>query len=220
MLANVSFGSRAKVAVSYKGEHRMAIKAVAFDAFGTLVEIGDKRRPFEAILRLSTAAPVSSPMVGAVDLAAFAHACGVAPDPRHASDLAAELASIAPYPESRSVLIELRRRGIHTAVASNLALPYAQPIRDLLGDLIDTACLSFEVGHVKPDPDFYRALCHQLNLAPDEVLMVGDTWRCDYLGATAAGLHALHLDRRGNASPEQAAVSIRDLTGVLHEANS
>lgn len=191
------------------------IKAIAFDAFGTLVEIGDKRRPFEAILRLSAAAPVRSPMLGAVDLAAFSHACGVQPDPRHASDLAAELASITPYPESRAVLMALRQRGMHTAVASNLALPYAQPIRDHLGDLLDSACLSFEVGHVKPDPDFYRALCRQLNLAPAEVLMVGDTWRCDFLGATAAGLHALHLDRRGNAGPEQAAVSIRDLTEVL-----
>lgn len=196
----------------------MAIKAVAFDAFGTLVEIGDKRRPFEAILRLSTVPSVPSPMVGAVDLAAFAHACGVAPDARHASDLAAELASITPYPEARAVLIELRRRGMQIAVASNLALPYAKPIRDHLGDLLDIECLSFEVGHVKPDPGFYDALCRQLNLAPAEVLMVGDTWRCDYLGATAAGLQALHLDRRGNATPEQAAVSIRDLSGALRLA--
>ncbi|NHZ91397.1 HAD-IA family hydrolase [Massilia sp. CCM 8733] len=193
----------------------MAIKAVAFDAFGTLVEIGDKRRPFEAILRLARSAPARSPMVGAVGLAELARACDVAPDPRHASDLAAELASIAPYPEARPVLIALRKRGLRIAVASNLALPYAQPLRDQLGDLVDTACLSFEVGHVKPDPAFYRALCRQLNLAPAEVLMVGDTWRCDYLGASAAGLQALHLDRRGNATPEQAAVSIRDLTGVL-----
>lgn len=154
-------------------------------------------------------------MAGAVDLAAFSRACGVEPDPCHASDLAAELASVMPYPESRAVLMALRKRGMQITVASNLALPYAQPIRVHLGDLFDSACLSFEVGHVKPDAAFYHALCRQLHLAPAEVLMVGDSWRCDYQGATAAGLHALHLDRRGNADPEQAAVSIRDLTGVL-----
>lgn len=71
------------------------------------------------------------------------------------------------------------------------------------------------MGTVKPDAAFFRELCQRLDCEPSEVLMVGDTWRCDDAGATAAGMSAMHLDRRGNAGPEQQAVAINDLRGVL-----
>lgn len=45
--------------------------------------------------------------------------------------------------------------------------------------------------------------------------MVGDTWRCDYAGARAAGLMALHLDRRETATTEQRAVSVTTLGDLL-----
>jgi HAD superfamily hydrolase (TIGR01549 family) len=98
------------------------------------------------------------------------------------ADLQAELASTQPYPEARGVLEELKRLGLRTAVASNLALPYARPIEKELGALLDISCMSFEVGFVKPHGGFYAALCRRLNLLPQEVLMIGDTWRCDYEG--------------------------------------
>lgn len=195
------------------------IKAVAFDAFGTLVQIHDKRRPYARLAKAAAKPLARSPMCEPIDLDAMAHLCGLTLDASamailHA-DLQAELASTQPYPEAQEVLEELKRLGLRTAVASNLALPYARPIEEELGALLDISCLSFEVGFVKPDGDFYTALCRLLNLLPQEVLMIGDTWRCDYEGATTAGLHAIHLDRRGNAGEHQF-VSASDLRGVLH----
>lgn len=195
------------------------IKAVAFDAFGTLVEIHDKRRPYAKLAKAAAQRLARSPMCEPIDLDAMARLCGLTleaseMDILHA-DLQAELASTQPYPEAQEVLEELRRIGIRTAVASNLALPYARPIEDKLGPLLDVSCMSFEVGFVKPDGGFYAALCRRLQLLPQEVLMIGDTWRCDYEGATAAGLHAIHLNRRGNAEDHQLAVSATDLHGVL-----
>jgi HAD superfamily hydrolase (TIGR01549 family) len=195
------------------------IKAVAFDAFGTLVEIHDKRRPYARLAKAATQPLAKSPMCEPIDLDAMAHLCGVTLDASEIdalrADLQTELASTQPYPEAQEVLEELRRFGIRTAVASNLASPYASPIKDKLGHLLDVSCMSFEVGFVKPDTGFYAALCERLNLLPHEVLMIGDTWRCDYEGATAAGLHAIHLDRRGNAEEHQVSVSAADLRGVF-----
>lgn len=195
------------------------IKAVAFDAYGTLVEIGEKRRPFAKLASFSAQGPRASPLTKRMDLEQFFAAVGPHSDaPSLESlqrDLAAELASTRAYPEAAFVLSQLRDRGIRTAVASNLAMPYADPIRNELGELFDAFCFSFDVGAAKPEAGFYAALAGMLRLHPSEILMVGDTWRCDYTGATDAGFAALHLDRRRNAAPHQVAVSIHDLSGVL-----
>jgi FMN phosphatase YigB (HAD superfamily) len=194
------------------------IKAVAFDAYGTLVDIADKRRPFAQLIALSQKTPVTSPLIHAMDLTELRDALDVSLEDVDWSalqeDLAAELASIHPYPEASSVLEDLRAQGIRTAVASNLAKPYALPIQKELGPLLDVSCWSFDVGAVKPDAAFYGALCDLLNVDRSSILMVGDTWRCDYAGAVGAGLHGLHLDRRGNAAGDQIPVSIRDLRGI------
>jgi len=195
------------------------IKAVAFDAFGTLVEIHDKRRPFARLARLATRRPEQSPMCTPMTLEQMAALCGASIDAEAMQalhdDLQAELASTHPWPEAIEVLSELKRQGLRTAVASNLALPYAAPIEAQLGKYLDVSCLSFEVGFVKPDAGFYAALCQRLQLAPHEILMIGDTWRCDYEGASAAGLQAIHLDRRGNADGTRQKVATKDLRGVL-----
>lgn len=199
------------------------IKAVAFDAFGTLVEIHDKRRPFARLAKAAAQPLARSPMCEPIDLDAMVHLCGLTLDASEMdalrADLQTELASTKPYPEAQEVLEELKRLGLRTAAASNLALPYASPIEDKLGHLLDASCMSFEVGFVKPDAGFYSALCERLDLHPQEILMIGDTWRCDYEGATAAGLHAIHLDRRGTAEEEQRRVSTSDLRGVLSYIN-
>lgn len=195
------------------------IKAVAFDAFGTLVEIHDKRRPYARLAKAAVQPLARSPMCEPIDLDAMARLCGLNLDASEMdilrADLQAELASTQAFPEAQEVLEELKSLGLRTAVASNLALPYARPIEDTLGHLLNVSCLSFEVGFVKPDPGFYIALCGRLNLLPQEVLMIGDTWRCDYLAATDAGLHAIYLDRQGEVEAGERRVSTSDLRGVL-----
>ncbi|MDT3376812.1 HAD family hydrolase [Labrys neptuniae] len=191
------------------------IRAVAFDAYGTLVEITDKRRPYERVARARTINPLVSPITQELDLIAFADRCGLVLNAQWQSDLAAELKSIRPFEEGRDVLTALHRAGYRVAVASNLALPYETPIRACYGDLLDVACLSFEIGAAKPDAPFYRALCRQLDCEPQEILMVGDSWRSDYQGATRAGLQALHLDRRGVGPAGREAITITDLRRLL-----
>ena len=48
----------------------------------------------------------------------------------------------------------------------------------------------------KPDPRIYKlALERAGNIAPEEVLHIGDSMRKDYVPAKSIGMHALLLDR-------------------------
>jgi putative hydrolase of the HAD superfamily len=47
----------------------------------------------------------------------------------------------------------------------------------------------------KPDARAFTEACLRLDCAPATVLMVGDNYEVDVLGARAAGMPAIHLDR-------------------------
>ncbi|MBD8737762.1 HAD family hydrolase [Sphingomonas sp. CFBP 13706] len=177
-------------------------RAIAFDAFGTLVHIGRKRHPFERLIRQARdrAKMIPSPMVQPIGLADYAVALGL---PRPDAELAAldeELATIALYPDTLDTLRRVRDQGMRVAVASNLAMPYAAPLKALLGDLIDVWHFSFDAGAIKPERAFYAGLTAKLGCESEELLMVGDTWRDDIVGAIDAGSRAKWLDRDGRAS--------------------
>lgn len=108
----------------------------------------------------------------------------------HAESLYAHVidpASWTPYPDTATVLGGLRRRGVKTAVVSNIAfdLRPAFGSAGVAGD-VDEFVLSFEVGAVKPDPAIFLAALDQLGVPADRALMVGDSDEADG-GATALG---------------------------------
>jgi HAD superfamily hydrolase (TIGR01549 family) len=188
-------------------------RAVAFDAFGTLVHIGRKRHPFERLIRQARdrAQALPSPMVQPIGLADYAAALGLPHPDAELAMLNEELATIALYPDARDALRRVREQGVKVAVASNLALPYAAPLKALLGDLVDVWHFSFEAGAIKPDRAFYAGLTARLGCEADELLMVGDTWRDDIVGAVEAGLRARWVDREGRASHARRFIAVREL---------
>jgi len=188
-------------------------RAVAFDAFGTLVHIGRKRHPFERLIRQARdrAAALPSPMVLPIGLADYAAALGLPHPDAELSMLDEELVTIAPYPNTLDALRRVRETGVRVAVASNLALPYAAPLKALLGNLVDVWHFSFDAGAVKPDGAFYAGLTAKLGCEASELLMVGDTWRDDIVGAVEAGSRARWVDREGRASPARRFIAVREL---------
>src|SRR5262245_62270452 len=82
-------------------------------------------------------------------------------------DLEAELASIELFEEASAVLVGLAEYGLRRWVVSNLAPPYADPLRRLLAGRVDGFSLSFEVGAVKPEPAIFAHACDGLRLSPD-----------------------------------------------------
>ncbi|QZT60402.1 HAD family hydrolase [Mycolicibacterium austroafricanum] len=85
-----------------------------------------------------------------------------------------------PYPDTPTVLHGLHRRGIKTAVVSNIAFD-VRPAFDVLGAAghVDEFVLSFEVGAVKPDPAIFQTALDRLGVAAGRALMVGDSDEAD-----------------------------------------
>lgn len=183
-------------------------KAVVFDVFGTMAWIRDKRRPYVKLLELLVRAgrkpqqdDGSRLMSENVGLAGAAHLLGVdIPASALAAleiELYAELCTIELYPETVSTLTSLRNAGIKIGLCSNLAAPYAVPIKFLLPFTLDAYAWSFESGAVKPDQLIYKKVCQSLGTDPEQVVMVGDTFEADYNGPRNYGMQAAFLDRRG-----------------------
>ncbi|MDX1604652.1 MAG: HAD-IA family hydrolase [Candidatus Competibacterales bacterium] len=56
-------------------------------------------------------------------------------------------------------------------------------------------------GTAKPDPAMYRAACRALDLAPAQLLHIGDDPELDVIGAARAGLPTVWLNRGGRRWP-------------------
>ncbi|MBX7435518.1 HAD-IA family hydrolase [Mycobacterium sp. Y57] len=99
-----------------------------------------------------------------------------------------------PYPDTATVLTGLRRRGIKTAVVSNIAFDL-RPAFDRIGVAgdVDEFVLSFEAGAVKPDPAIFRAALDRLGVDAAHALMVGDSDEADG-GARALGCRFALVD--------------------------
>jgi HAD superfamily hydrolase (TIGR01509 family) len=95
--------------------------------------------------------------------------------------------SWTPYPDTAAVLAGLHRRGIRTAVVSNIAFDVRDAFRAIgVSDDVDEFVLSFEVGAVKPQPEIFHAALSRVGVDASEALMVGDSEEADG-GARAVG---------------------------------
>ena len=92
-----------------------------------------------------------------------------------------------PYPDTADVLEGLHRRGVKTAVVSNIAFD-VRPAFASIGaqQFVDEFVLSFEVGAVKPDAAIFDAALTRLGVQADHAVMVGDSDEADG-GARALG---------------------------------
>jgi len=172
------------------------IRAVCFDAFGTLVEITDRRRPFQAVLqggvKTITAEEVLTRPLSLREVAArVGHELEERGLADLEADLQAECASVRLRPGIAEIWQTLRQRGLRIGICSNLALPYGAPLVSALPDTPDAMILSYEVGLVKPDPAIFRLVYDRLGLQPAEILFVGDTPSADIDGPQAIGMPAM-----------------------------
>ena len=85
-----------------------------------------------------------------------------------------------------------------------------------LGAFFQFAVSAHEHGIAKPDPRFFWHTAERLNLAPEAVLHVGDDAALDILGARAAGMPCVWLNRQGapwvhDGPPPWTVSSLREL---------
>lgn len=187
----------------------MSIKAVVFDAFGTLVRIADDRsRPYLRLLKAleSEFGRVSNGvadrrwiMTTNVPFEDVPAKLGF-PNPSNMNillhDLEREKTSITLYNDVIEGLSSLHKQGIKIGVCSNLATPYCEPVRQQLCGIVTRYTMSCEVGFIKPDPEIYNRarIKVDLNDAKD-ILFVGDSYSMDVEGPQTYGMDAIYLQR-------------------------
>jgi len=227
------------------------IKLVAFDGDDTLWDFsGPMRRALQSTLEeLWTLHPGSS--TGAltvdrmiqirnrvagelegrvVDLAVVRHAAfertledvGI-DDPTLAARLNAMFFAVkdlhsAPYPEVVPVLTEISRR-YQAALLTN---GNADPARYGLDRFLHPIVRASDEGVGKPDPRIFEILLERTGHTPEEAVYVGDSAEDDVVGAGAAGVRSIWVNRRGSENttgvlPDAVVQSLTGVPGVLEE---
>jgi len=113
------------------------------------------------------------------------------------------------------VLANLAVHGIKRWVVSNLAPPYAEPVRRLLAGMVNGFSFSFELGAIKPEPAIFAHACASLQRPAPQIMMVGDTVRADVEGARAFGMQAVTLVRGGCTKWPDCIESLQELASRL-----
>jgi HAD superfamily hydrolase (TIGR01662 family) len=100
------------------------------------------------------------------------------------------------YDDVLPALRTLRGKGLLIGLISNThrSLDTFQSHFEL-EELIAAAVSSRERGYNKPHPSIFRTALRLLAVAPDEAVMVGDSFGHDVEGARAVGMHAVWLKR-------------------------
>lgn len=172
---------------------------VVFDLFGTLLEIGSRRRPFAHLRRKMspekanrfrrmamttelTLAEIDAEIEGGATIADLSLA---------QVSIAHEVASVRIRPGVREMLAALRAP---YGLCSNLSPDYV-PTLDRFAEITPMfRILSCFSGCMKPDPRIYELVLEAAGVPADRILFVGDTPAADIDGPTRAGMNAIHID--------------------------
>lgn len=207
----------------------MAIRAVIFDLFGTLLTLRQKRRHFYELaaelgvrdLRALRDRAMATDRAGVFRLFAELGLADVGRLEACEAAIAEDAASAALYDDSLGTMRALRRAGLRVGVLSNLSVFYRRPFFELgLDREVDAAVLSCDEGLIKPMPGVYHRMLDRLGVAAREALMVGDTLVDDVEAPRSLGLEALWL-RRGLvvgaslAHPELVITGLGEVLGRL-----
>lgn len=113
-----------------------------------------------------------------------------------------------PMPGVVDLLQALRQEGIRVAVVTNnLRREQEEKLRYCgLDALLDDLVTSEDAGEMKPHPAPFLMALRRSGCGPEHAVMVGDSWSADVLGALAAGIRPVWLNRTGVDAPNASLV--------------
>ncbi len=121
-----------------------------------------------------------------------------------------------PYEEVLEVLNELKEKGIQVYLVSNT--DNFSVVRALekfeMEKCFDKCFFSYQMGKIKSDDDFFPTILKELNLQPEDCLMVGDSILSD-MNARNSGIKSILLDRRGSREFEPKMANLKELEKFL-----
>ena len=102
------------------------------------------------------------------------------------------------FPDVIPALDAMQAAGLRLAVVSNWGWAAPELLQTLeLARHFEVLSISARVGYQKPHPAIFEHALRLLEVAPDEVVHVGDDPTADVQGARRAGIAAVLIDRHG-----------------------
>ena len=201
-----------------KADHKPSV--IAFDVFGTLVKIGERRSPYKKLMKWlkhhgRKPKPDDAKLIMSQnsDFIEFINLLNMnVPDQllqEINSDLDEELQTITLYEDTLPTLEKLQNSGFRLALCSNTAMPYGKVVSSILPPL-DAYAWSYEVGSIKPDSRIYQYLIDQLGCHVKDVLFIGDTPLADFSGPKEFGMSARLIDRKNGQKLADVLIDIFD----------
>jgi HAD superfamily hydrolase (TIGR01509 family) len=107
--------------------------------------------------------------------------------------MARQVGRVGLRPGVRESLEQFRKQGLRVVALSD---HYSDAKLRALGvhHLFDGVYAAETTGHLKPHPEGFMAVCKGENIAPHQLLHIGDRDETDGEGARSAGAHCLILD--------------------------
>ena len=128
-----------------------------------------------------------------------------------------QASSYALFPDVLPVLATLHARHLTLGIISDWGISLGLILRhhDLI-QYFKFAVVSAAVRLAKPDPELFQTALRRADTIGDYTLHVGDSYPLDVLGARAAGITPVLLDRGGVFDPaELDCITVRNLYGLL-----
>ncbi|MEO3480698.1 HAD-IA family hydrolase [Phaeobacter sp. CAU 1743] len=175
------------------------IDVIVFDAFGTLIEITDRRRPVAHLKRRMSPEKVSlfrrlamttNMTLPAID-AEIEGGATIGDFVVSQAAIAREVSSVRVRPRVREMLAALP---VPYGLCSNISVDYVSAL-DRFPEIKPMfrifSCFS---GCMKPDPRIYELVLETSGVSADRILFVGDTPAADIDGPVQAGMRAMHIE--------------------------
>lgn len=204
----------------------MPVKAVVFDAYGTLFDVysvtarlesycpgqgsaiaqlwRDKQIEYSRLVSLSDPSPEGSryyESFWSITCKALDYALqrfGQSLSDEQIKSVLDEYYALAAFPENAGVLEHIKRQGLTTAILSNGDPGMLEGAVSAagFGHLLDQVLSVDDVRHFKTMPQAYRLVEQSLGVSPDEVLFVSSNG-WDVLAAQWFGFHVCWINRAG-----------------------
>jgi len=117
------------------------------------------------------------------------------------------------FADVANCLAQLSARGLELAIASNFDGRLEGIVAGFpeLADCRGRVFTSAQIGYRKPAREFFAEIQARLNLAGEQILLVGDDPQNDFVGGRQAGWRAVHLVRGRPASQSPSLSTLADL---------
>lgn len=121
-------------------------------------------------------------------------------------------------PGALNLAAAIKRAGMAVAVVTNnIASEQRMKIASCgLDAYVDVLITSEEIGVTKPDVRIFEAALSRCGAQPHEAVMIGDAWQTDILGARAARIRPIWLNRLAIPSPDPSVAELPALE-PLHD---